>query len=225
MLEDWMLERIKVVNHPYAQAVLTKLRDKRTGQIDFRKGLVRLGRVLGLELVKEFEIKEITVETPLSLAKGVTIPGMDNVVIVTILRAAMPLTEGLIKVFPAARQGVISARRVEEKGMKPGYEFEIEITYVKIPEIKPEDTVIIADPMLATGSTMVSIMDEVLKKGKAKRYFIVSVISTPIGIAKVLKKFRNVNLKVYTVAIDEVINEMGYIVPGLGDAGDRAFGG
>lgn len=220
-----MLKRIKVVNHPYAQAVLTKLRDKRTGQIDFRKGLVRLGRVLGLELVKEFEIKEITVETPLGLAKGVTIPGMDNVVIITILRAAMPLTEGLIKVFPAARQGVISARRVEEKGMKPGYEFEIEITYVKIPEIKPEDTVIIADPMLATGSTMVSIMDEVLKKGKAKRYFIVSVISTPIGIAKVLKKFRNVNLKVYTVAIDEVINEMGYIVPGLGDAGDRAFGG
>jgi len=220
-----MLERIRVVNHPYAQAVLTKLRDRRTGQIDFRKGLVRLGRVLGLELVKEFEIKEITVETPLGPAKGVAIPGMDNVVIITILRAAMPLTEGLIKVFPAARQGVVSARRVEEKGMGPGYEFEIEITYVKIPEIKHEDTVIIADPMLATGSTMVSIMDEVLKRGRAKRYFIASVISTPVGIAKVLKKFRNVDLKIYTVAIDEVINEMGYIVPGLGDAGDRAFGG
>jgi len=225
MLEDWMLERIRVVNHPYAQAVLTKLRDRRTGQIDFRKGLVRLGRVLGLELVKEFEIKEITVETPLGPAKGVAIPGMDNVVIITILRAAMPLTEGLIKVFPAARQGVVSARRVEEKGMGPGYEFEIEITYVKIPEIKHEDTVIIADPMLATGSTMVSIMDEVLKRGRAKRYFIASVISTPVGIAKVLKKFRDVDLKIYTVAIDEVINEMGYIVPGLGDAGDRAFGG
>ncbi|RLG73218.1 MAG: uracil phosphoribosyltransferase [Thermoprotei archaeon] len=220
-----MLERIRVVNHPYAQAVLTKLRDRRTGQIDFRKGLVRLGRVLGLELVKEFEIKEITVETPLGPAKGVAIPGMDNVVIITILRAAMPLTEGLIKVFPAARQGVVSARRVEEKGMGPGYEFEIEITYVKIPEIKHEDTVIIADPMLATGSTMVSIMDEVLKRGRAKRYFIASVISTPVGIAKVLKKFRDVDLKIYTVAIDEVINEMGYIVPGLGDAGDRAFGG
>ena len=220
-----MLERIRVVNHPYAQAVLTKLRDRRTGQIDFRKGLVRLGRVLGLELVKEFEVKEVTVETPLGPAKGVAIPGMDNVVIITILRAAMPLTEGLIKVFPAARQGVISARRVEEKGMGPGYEFEIEITYVKIPEIKHEDTVIIADPMLATGSTMVSIMDEVLKRGRAKRYFIASVISTPVGIAKVLKKFRNVDLKIYTVAIDEVINEMGYIVPGLGDAGDRAFGG
>lgn len=220
-----MLERIRVVNHPYAQAVLTKLRDRRTGQIDFRKGLVRLGRVLGLELVKEFEIKEITVETPLGPAKGVAIPGMDNVVIITILRAAMPLTEGLIKVFPAARQGVVSARRVEEKGMGPGYEFEIEITYVKIPEIKHEDTVIIADPMLATGSTMVSIMDEVLKRGRAKKYFIVSVISTPVGIAKVLKKFRDIDLKIYTVAIDEVINEMGYIVPGLGDAGDRAFGG
>ncbi len=220
-----MLERIRVVNHPYAQAVLTKLRDRRTGQIDFRKGLVRLGRVLGLELVKEFEIKEVTVETPLGPAKGVAIPGMDNVVIITILRAAMPLTEGLIKVFPAARQGVVSARRVEEKGMRPGYEFEIEITYVKIPEIKHEDTVIIADPMLATGSTMVSIMDEVLKRGRAKRYFIASVISTPVGIAKVLKKFRDVDLKIYTVAIDEVINEMGYIVPGLGDAGDRAFGG
>lgn len=219
-----MRERVKVVDHPYAQAVLTKLRDKRTGQIDFRKGLVRLGRVLGLELVKEFEVKEVTVETPLGPARGVAIPGMEHVVIVTVLRAAMPLTEGLIKIFPAARQGVVSARRVEEKGMKPGYEFEIEVSYVKIPAIKPEDTVIIADPMLATGSTMVSIMNEVLKRGRAKRYFIVSVISTPVGIAKVLEKFRDVNLKIYTVAIDEVINEMGYIVPGLGDAGDRAFG-
>lgn len=219
-----MLRNVHVIKHPYAQAILTKLRDKHTGQIDFRKGLVRLGRIIGLEIIKEFSIKKVTVETPLGRAEGIEIPDLENVVIITVLRAAMPLTEGLIKIFPSARQGVISARRVEEKGMRENYVFDVEITYVKLPKISPNDNIIITDPMLATGSTMVAIINEVLKAGKGKRYFIASVISTPIGISKVLNTYKDLNIKVYTVAIDDVINNKGYIVPGLGDAGDRAFG-
>ena len=217
--------KVRVIDHPYAQAVLTKLRDKRTGQVDFRKGLVRLGRIIGLEIIKEFNIKRVKVETPIGVAEGVEIPDLRNVVVVTVLRAAIPLTEGLIKIFPLARQGVISARRVEEKGMGKDYTFEIEINYVNLPKIKPKDNVIITDPMLATGSTMVAVINEVLKAGKAKRYFIASVIATPVGISRILNTFKDINIKIYTVAIDKELNEKGYIVPGLGDAGDRAFGG
>lgn len=219
-----MFKNVHIIDHPYAQAILTKLRDKRTGQIDFRKGLVRLGRIIGLEIIKEFSIKKVTVETPLGRAEGVEIPDLENIVIVTVLRAAMPLTEGLIKIFPSARQGVILARRVEEKGMREGYVFDVEINYVKLPKISPNDNIIITDPMLATGSTMVAIINEVLKAGRGRRYFIASVISTPIGISKIFNAFKDIDIKIYTIAVDEVINEKGYIVPGLGDAGDRAFG-
>jgi uracil phosphoribosyltransferase len=95
--------------------VLTKMRDRTTGQIEFRKGLVKLGRLLGFEIAKTFEVTRRTVVTPLNVeAEGVEIPDIDRVVLITVLRAAMPLTEGLLKVFPTARQGVVSARRVEE---------------------------------------------------------------------------------------------------------------
>ncbi len=215
-------DRVHVIDHPYAQAILTTLRDRRTGQIDFRKGLVRLGRVIGLEMVKYLDGEVVEVETPLGVkAKGFVIKDMDYVVIITVLRAAMPLVEGLVKIFPKARQGVVSARRIEE-GVTNGRSFEIELNYIKIPRIKSEDTVIIADPMLATGSTMLAIIPKILEYGKPKRLFIASVISTEYGIRRVLSKYPEAH--VFTVAIDPELNSRGYIVPGLGDAGDRAFG-
>ena len=219
--------RLNVVDHPYAQMILTVLRDKNTGQIEFRKGLVRLGRVMGLEMVKEFKTREVEVETPLGIkAKGIEIMGFDKVVIITVLRAAMPLVEGLIKVFPAARQGVISARRVEEKGMSEDYSFEVEISYVKLPKISEEDTIIIADPMVATGSTIAKVMDIVSRSSKATKYFIVSAIITPYAIRRIeaLSNELNLDVSIYTAAVDRELNDKGYILPGLGDAGDRAFG-
>ncbi len=217
------------LDHPLAKAILTVLRDKRTGQIEFRKSLVRLGRIIGLEIVRFLDIEKVSVETPLNaLAEGIIIPDMNNTVIISVLRAAMPLVEGLIKIFPNARQGVISARRVEEKGMKPDYSFEIEVTYHKIPEIRETDIVIIADPMFATGSTIIATLEHVLKRGTPKKIFIATVISTNIAIERLRKYLISKGLldkaKVITVAIDPMLNEHGYIVPGLGDAGDRAFG-
>ncbi len=215
-------DHVHVIDHPYAQAVLTILRDRGTGQIDFRKGLVRLGRVIGLEMVKYLDGEVIEVETPLGVkAKGFVIKDMNYIVVITVLRAAMPLAEGLVKIFPKARQGVVSARRIEE-GVTNGRSFEIELNYVKIPKIRPEDTVIIADPMLATGSTMLAIIPKVLEHGVPKRLFIASVISTEYGIRRVLSKYPETHI--FTVAIDPELNSKGYIVPGLGDAGDRAFG-
>ncbi|MCS7099939.1 MAG: uracil phosphoribosyltransferase [Sulfolobales archaeon] len=218
--------RVRVVDHPYAQAILTVLRDRRISQIEFRKGLVRLGRVIGFEMVKELDVEECEVETPLGVkTKGVRVKDLDRVVIITVLRAAWPLTEGLVKIFFNARQGVVVARRVEEKGMR-NYEFDVDIAYLKIPSIGSENIVILSDVMVATGSTADRALREVVKYGKAKKYFLTSVITTPIALARLSKVSEElgIDLTVYSVAIDPEVNERGYIVPGLGDAGDRAFG-
>lgn len=217
---------VQVVNRKYAHHILTLLRNKDSSQIEFRKGLVKLGRILGMEIAEDMETEEAVVETPLGVkVKGIRIKDMDNTIIVTVLRAAWPLTEGLIKVFYNARQGVIAAKRVEEKGMQ-NYEFEIEVSYVKMPSVTPNDVVIISDVMVATGSTLARILDEVVKKGRAKKYYIASILSTPVAVAKLEKKADElgVNLKMYAISIDPEVNQKGYIVPGLGDAGDRAFG-
>lgn len=215
-------DRVHLVDHPYAQMVLTKIRDRTTGQIEFRKGLVKLGRLLGFEIARTFDVTRRVVVTPLNVeAEGVEIPDIDRVVLVTVLRAAMPLTEGLLKVFPNARQGVVSARRVEETYMG-GLEFDVEFTYIRIPQIKPEEIVVIADPMLATGSTLLKVGEEVVKNGTPKRLIFATVISTMQAINRLLSKFTNA--EVFTVAVDQKLDSRGYIVPGLGDAGDRSFG-
>ena len=217
--------RVVVIDHPYAKMLLTKLRNKNTGIREFRESMRLLGRIIGLELTRELKVRSVKVETPLGVAEGIEMPELENnIVLVSVLRAAIPLTEGLMEVFPKARLGLISARRVEERGMKPGYLFDVEVSYVKVPEVRSDDVVVISDPMLATGSTLVAVMNKILERGRARKYLIASVISTMIGITRVLSTFSDLDLKIYTVAIDEKLNDKGFIVPGLGDAGDRAFG-
>jgi uracil phosphoribosyltransferase len=214
------------VNRKYAQSILTVLRSKETTQIDFRKSLVRLGRILGLEIIEDLDTEPVEVETPLGVkVKGVKIRELDNVIIITVLRAAWPLTEGLVKIFYSAKQGVIAARRVEEKGMR-NWDFDVEISYIKTPRITRDSVIIISDVMVATGSTLVRVLRELVERGRAKKYYIASVIATPIAIEKLRKvsEFLNIDLKMYTIAVDPEVNSKGYIVPGLGDAGDRVFG-
>lgn len=217
---------LRVISRKYAQSILTALRNKDTSQIEFRKGLVRLGRILGLEMIEDFDTESLEVETPLGVkVGGVKIRDMENVIIITILRAAWPLTEGLVKIFYTAKQGVVAARRVEERGMR-NWEFEVEISYIKTPQITSNSVIIISDVMVATGSTLSSVLSELVKRGRAKRYYVASVITTPIAIERLKKMCEelNLDLKMYTIAVDPEINDKGYIVPGLGDAGDRAFG-
>jgi uracil phosphoribosyltransferase len=218
--------KLRVVNRKYAQSILTMLRNKETPQIDFRKGLVRLGRILGFEIIEDYEYKELDVETPLGVSvRGLRVKDLDNTIIITVLRAAWPLTEGLIKVFYLAKMGVVAARRVEEKGMR-NYEFEVDVSYVKLPRMINNSIVIISDVMVATGSTILKVLEEIAEHGKPKRYYIASVIATPIAVEK-LQKYadsRGIDLRMFTISIDPEINDKGYIVPGLGDAGDRAFG-
>ncbi len=201
---------------PFLMEILTELRDKNTDSIAFRKGLVKIGRYMGYELTKTMEFEKIKVETPLEETEGVIAKDRKNIVIITVLRAAIPLMEGLIKTLEHARVGIISASR----GKPP--EFKIEMKYVKIPEIKPEDTVIITDPMIATGSTLTTVIQEVKKYTPPKRIVVLGVLAAPEGIEKIKKKFPEV--EIFVAKIDRELNSKGYILPGLGDAGDRAFG-
>ncbi len=201
---------------PFLMEILTELRNKHTGAIEFRKGLVKLGRYMGYELTKTMEFEKVEIETPLEKTEGIIAKDRKNVVIVTVLRAAIPLMEGLIKVFEHARVGIVSASR----GKAP--KFEIEMNYIKIPEIKPEDTVIIADPMIATGSTLLKVIEEVRKYGTPKRLIVLGVLAAPEGISRIKGAYPEV--EVFVTKIDRELNDHGYILPGLGDAGDRAFG-
>ncbi|NJE00091.1 uracil phosphoribosyltransferase [Thermococcus sp. LS1] len=201
---------------PFIMEILTELRDESTGPIAFRKGLVKLGRYMAYEITKTMETERIRIKTPLEETDGILITDRRNVVIITVLRAAIPLMEGLIKVLDHARVGIVSASR----GKAP--KFEIEMKYVKVPQITEKDTVIIADPMIATGSTLIKVLDEVKKYGKAKRYVIVGVLAAPEGISRI--KEAHPDVEMFVAAIDRELNEKGYILPGLGDAGDRAFG-
>ncbi len=162
------------------------------------------------------ETQKVSVQTPLAPASGRRVRGNSKVVIILILRAAIPFVEGMYKNFPMARTGVISAWR----GKPP--RFPIEIRYAKIPVIRDDDVVIIADPMLATGHTLLEVAKRVTKKGKPNRLAFFSIIATVQGIEHVAGVFPKAEF--YTCAIDPGLDDHGYIVPGLGDAGDRSFG-
>jgi uracil phosphoribosyltransferase len=211
-----------VVDHALAKHTLSRLRSAETEQVSFRKGLVKLGRICGYEIIDgAMETEFVSITTPLSETTGERVKGLDDVVIVNVLRAATPFVEGLLKAFPRAKQGVISAGRDEEAGMNDEGEFPITIDYMKLPDISEDDTVIVADPMLATGSTMVAVLENLLADADPERTLVLSAVAAPPGLVRVDEAFPEVDL--LTVAVDERLDDDGFIVPGLGDAGDRAF--
>ena len=212
-----------VVTHALATDVLTRIRDIETEQVEFRKGLVKLGRICGYEIIDgAMETEYVSVRTPLTETTGERVKGLDDIVIVNVLRAATPFVEGLLKAFPRARQGVISASRDESAGRAEDGSFPISVDYVKLPEIREADTVIVADPMLATGSTLCAVLAEVTAGAPDPEHlFVLSAVSAPEGLVRVGETFPQA--KRLTVAIDDHLDEDGFIVPGLGDAGDRAF--
>jgi uracil phosphoribosyltransferase len=212
-----------LVTHALAKDTLSRLRDVETEQVAFRKGLVKLGRICGYDIIDgAMDTEYVTIQTPLAETTGETVKGIDDVVIINVLRAATPFVEGLLKAFPRAKQGVISAGRDEEAGMAEDGTFPISIDYTKLPEITADDTVIVADPMLATGSTMCTVLDHITSVGEEPEdLFVLSAVSAPDGLLRVSEEYPEADL--LTVAIDDKLDDDGFIVPGLGDAGDRAF--
>jgi uracil phosphoribosyltransferase len=208
--------KITVVDHPMVLEQLTLARDRRTNQVAFRKAIYRLGRFLAYEFLRTMETQKLSIETPLRAAVGYKVKGKEKIVIIMVLRASIPFVEGMYKNLPMARTGLVSAWR----GKPP--DFRIEISYAKIPTIHRDDVVIVADPMLATGHTLVEVARKVMGKSRPKRLVFFSVLATMKGIDYVSKRYPRAEF--YTCAIDPKLNDHGYIVPGLGDAGDRAFG-
>lgn len=207
--------RIIIVDHPLVQEQLTIVRDKGSSQTEFRKAIFSLGRYMAYEFLRTAETADVTVQTPFGRAKGKKVKGKDRMVIILVLRAAIPFVEGMYGSFPRARTGIVSAWR----GKPPG--FRIDMKYSRIPEIG-DDVVVVADPMLATGHTLRQVAELALAGTKPKRVAFFSIIATRRGIEHVAERFPKADF--YTCAIDPQLDSHGYIVPGLGDAGDRAFG-
>ena len=213
-----------LVAHPLARETLTRLRDRQTDRAGFRQDLVRLGRICAHDLIDDrFDTEAVPVETPLTEATGVRVAGLADTVVVTVLRAAVPFVQGLLDAMPMARQAVVSASRDETAERDDAGRFPVALEYVRLPRIAPTDPVVVADPMLATGSTMVAVIEEVLEAGADPSMVVaLAAVAAPAGIERVTARFPAVD--VVTVAVDDHLDDDGYIVPGLGDAGDRAFG-
>lgn len=206
---------LKIVDNALVQENLTKIRDKNIDRVHFRSGIIEIGRLFAYEFANTLDKKSVSVQTPLGVAEGIKIKDMENIVVVSVLRAAIPLVEGISKVFKDAEYGVIGAWRSEEPPFKAKME------YIKLPDLENK-IVIVADPMLATGGTINSILDEIKRRGKPKRLVIFNIISAEPGIEKIFKNHPEV--EIYTCSVDEKLNREGYIIPGLGDVGDICFG-
>ncbi len=182
----------------------------------FRQNIIRLGEILGYEISKTFDYSAETIQTPLAETKVDTI--VDNVIIATILRAGLPYHQGFLNIFDRAENAFVSAYRkyISEN------DFDIHIEYIASPRIDGK-TLIITDPMLATGGSMELAYKALLSKGKPKRVIFASIISTQEALDNLEKIFGD-EVETWTIAIDPILNEHKYIVPGLGDAGDLAYG-
>lgn len=205
---------LKVLKNIVLQDRLTSIRSSNINSAHFKLKLAEMGRLIGYEFASHMDIKEVSIKTPLGIAKGIQLEGTEDIVIITVLRAAIPMVDGIMSVFKKAEYGLVGAWR-EEKSP-----FNVNIGYIKIPDINNK-TVIIADPMLATGNTMNTILNELKIRGKPKQIAIFNIISTEEGVEKVLANHSEV--EIYTCSIENELKD-GYIIPGLGDVGDIAFG-
>jgi len=207
------LSEVITLNHPLIQHKITLIRDKRTKLKEFRELVDELSNLMAYEVTRGIELEEIEIETPIGKTKSKVLSGK-KLAVVAILRAGLGMVDGILKLIPSAKVGHIGMYRDPETLMPCEY-------YAKLPEDISERKVIIVDPMLATGGTASACIDYLKKVGALDIKF-VCLISAIEGIKKIQKEHPDV--KIYTAAIDEILNSHGYIVPGLGDAGDRLYG-
>ncbi|GJM24738.1 MAG: uracil phosphoribosyltransferase [Phycisphaerae bacterium] len=204
--------QVNVVSHPVIQQRLTLARDKTTKVEHFRTLLSQIASLMAFELTRDYPTVDVEVDTPLGPCRGKKLAV--ELTLVPILRAGLGMTEGILQLIPEARVGHLGLYR-DEKTLKP-------VTYYnKLPPDVAKTEVIIIDPMLATGGSLNVAIDTVKQAG-AKSIKILCLVASPEGISAVTKLHPDVSI--YTAAIDDNLDERGYIVPGLGDAGDRIFG-
>lgn len=204
--------QVNIIDHPLIQHKLTIMRKKETSSADFRKLLEEITMLMGYEATRDLPLEDVEIETPIQKTVGKRLTGK-KIAIVPVLRAGFGMVQGLLDLIPSARIGVIGLYRDPET-LKP-----VEY-YCKLPNIENRSFIIV-DPMLATGGSSVAAI-QMLKDRGVKDIRLMCLVAAPEGAATVNKAHPDV--KIYTAAVDECLNEHGYIVPGLGDAGDRIFG-
>jgi uracil phosphoribosyltransferase len=203
---------VTVIAHPLVQHNLTRLRDKRTQPQEFRRLLGEIASLMVYEATRSFATRPTSVQTPLAPAHGFRI-GRD-VVLVPVLRAGLGMLDSILQLIPNARVGFIGLKREETTLRAQFY-------HKSLPKNLSRFEVILIDPMLATGGSAVAALDLLAEQG-AKHIRLVNLVAAPEGIETVQKKYPRV--PIFTAAVDRKLNERGFIVPGLGDAGDRLFG-
>jgi len=204
---------LHVLDHPMITHKLTIMRDKETGSKDFRQLLSEISMLMGYELTRDLPLETVEIETPVSKMQAGKISGK-KLAIVPILRAGLGMVDGLLSLVPVAKVGHIGLYRDPDTHMPVEY-------YCKLPFDIEERIVIVCDPMLATGGSSADAIT-MLKNRGCKNIRLMCLVSAPEGVKKVQEAHPDVDI--YTAALDEKLNEHAYIVPGLGDAGDRLFG-
>ena len=207
------MSKTMIMDHPLVQHTVSLLRNKNTGTKEFKELVCELATLLCYEATRDLPTEEVEIETPIAVAKTRMLSGR-KLALVPILRAGLGMVDGMLALIPAAKVGHIGMYRNEETLEPVEY-------YCKLPDDIAEREVIVLDPMLATGGSACEAIGEMVKRG-CKHITLMVLVAAPEGIKAVQEKYPDVNI--YAGALDDHLNEHGYIVPGLGDAGDRIFG-
>ncbi len=203
---------VTIITHPLVQHNLTRLRDQRTGPQEFRRVLSEVAALMLYEATRSFAVRPTRVQTPLAMARGFQL--QHEVVLVPVLRAGLGMLDSILQLIPHARVGFIGLKR-EETTLKADF------YHKSLPPDLRRFEVILIDPMLATGGSAVAAMD-LLAELDVRRVRLVNLVAAPEGIRQVRSHYPE--LPIFTAAVDRKLNDKGYILPGLGDAGDRLFG-
>ena len=208
-----MSDHLTVVDHPLVQHKLTLMRDKGTSTAEFRRLLHEITQLLAYEITRELPLTQTTIETPMQTMDSPILAGK-KLALVSILRAGNGMLDGVLELVPSARVGFVGLYRDEETLQPVQY-------YFKAPKELKDRMVIAVDPMLATGNSSAAAID-LLKEAGATNIRFLCLLAAPEGVARFTEAHPDV--PVFTAAIDEKLNDKGYIIPGLGDAGDRMYG-
>ena len=207
------MSQFHLIDHPLITHKLTIMRNKKTGSKDFRELLNEISMLMGYELTRDLPLQDVTIETPITKMNAKMVSGR-KLAIVPILRAGLGMVDGIQSLVPVAKVGHIGLYRDPETHQPVEY-------YCKLPTDIQDRMVILVDPMLATGGSAIDALTLLKNKG-CKNIRFMCLVAAPEGVAKVLKAHPDV--EIYGAALDDHLNEHAYIVPGLGDAGDRIFG-
>lgn len=213
-----------ILTNPALKSQIALIQDFNTEPEKYRARLASIGAFMAYEISHLLDIEKINIKTNFGSVPGIRLKD-ENIIFISILRASIPMVNGALKILPGAQCGMVSARRLltKEGDKKNVAEFKVPVEYSNVPEIKKDSIIIIPDPALASGSSVVTVLKNIIKSIKPKKIVVLSVVCAKEGVNNILKNYPDA--EIFTSHLGQGLNEKGYIVPdGPGDAGDRSFG-